>query len=137
MITVRVAGLITLLIIWCGCNKDSLVISPLDMLDGKKWYLEKRISRDAQDTIQFSYLGLPTFWFTLQRDNEDSSYMDSDGYIGRYQVEQSVTALLLKIFELNRGIAQSYRIIYVGYDYLVVEYDINQYVQRLYFSSRL
>lgn len=137
MITVRIAGLITLLIIWCGCNKDPLVISPLDMLDGKKWYLEKRISRDAQDTIQFSYLGLPTFWFTLQRDNEDSSYMDSDGYIGRYQVEQSVTALLLKIFELNRGIAQSYRIIYVGYDYLVVEYDINQYVQRLYFSSRL
>jgi hypothetical protein len=137
MKTVRVAGLITLLIICSGCEKDPLVISPLDMLDGKKWYLEKRSRRDTQDTINFSYLGLPTFWFSLQRDNEDSSYMDSDGYVGRYQVEQSATALLLKIFDLNRGIAQSYRIVYVGYDYLVVEYDINQYVQLLYFSSRL
>lgn len=120
-----------------GCEKDPAAISPRDMLGGKTWFLEQRVVKIGQDSVRHSFLGLPTFWFKLRREDVDSSYIDSDGYVGRYRVEESVDELLLTIIQLNRGTAKSYRVTYVGYDYLVVEFDMNQYVNRLYFSSRL
>lgn len=122
------------LLVLTACEKEPVSISPFDMLAGKKWYLEQRFVKSSSDSVRYSFIGLPTFWFRLKT---DSSYMDSDGYIGRYLVEQSADTLLLIVTELNRGTAKSYRVNYLGFNYLIVEYNMNQNLTRLYFSSRL
>ena len=120
-----------------GCVKTPPSISANDMLVGKKWYLEQRSIIRQTNTITHSYMGLPTFWFHLSREISDSSYSDSDGYVGSHRVVDSANVRQINIFPVNRGAARSYTILHVGFEYLVVEYTIDEYLERYYFSSRL
>ncbi|MFM8805731.1 MAG: hypothetical protein ACKOD1_00040 [Sphingomonadales bacterium] len=120
-----------------ACEKDPAPLTPFDMVSGKTWYLEKRMVLSERDSVVYSFIGLPTFSFILRPEFRDTGYRDSDGYVGRYRILRSADTLLLNVDSLNRGIAKSYRITHLGFNHLVVEYDMNQLINRLFFSSRL
>lgn len=139
---IRLIPMIVLVVAWMSCTKENDTLTALDMLVEKKWYLEQKKILKLPDTVihQNNYTGLPTFSFEIEKLNSDSSYRDSDGYKGSCQVVDSANITLLKIVPKNSGVAQparNYTILHVGFDYLVIEYKVDDFFHRLYFSSRL
>lgn len=126
-------SVVILLIVVCAglmsCQKDPPVLTAAQLLIEKTWYLEKRVTPSRT----FNYLGLTTYWFRLA---SDTSYKDSDGLSGFFSIDEKASPVKLN-FILQGRVLERYSIQHMSFDYLVVEYFLNNARYTLYFSTRL
>ncbi|NDB53426.1 MAG: hypothetical protein EB025_05030 [Chitinophagaceae bacterium] len=120
--------LIIILVI-SSCQKEVVVDTTEDKLAEKEWYLERKSGGQAN----FIYTGLPTFSFNLTRSSK--SYTDTDGISGTYIIEDQPNLKTLQVNASGRQI-EAYIIKQVEKDNVVLEYNRNNIIYTLFFSTR-
>lgn len=121
--------LVSLFLIFTGCQKELTYETASDRLVDKVWYLEKIVT----PTYSYSYSGAPTFSFKL--DKITNSYRDSDGIFGDYMIKELSQGIWIQVNSTTRVI-ESYRIVQLEKSHFVAEVVKNNELQILYFSKR-
>lgn len=125
----KIFFLATLLLLLTGCRKETHYITASDQLVNKVWYLEKIVS----SSHSYSYTGLPTFSFTLEKSTY--RYHDSDGIMGDFIIQELPQGIWIQVNSPTRLI-ESYKIVQLEKNHFVAEIVKNNVLQILYFSIR-
>ena len=125
-----IIGLLFVILIITGCQKQIVPETIEDKLADKAWYLERKSGGQAN----FIYTGQPTFSFRLTKNVK--SYIDTDGITGTYMIEEQSNFTTLQVNTNGRQI-EAYAIKQVEKNYVVLEYNRYNIVYTLYFSTRL
>lgn len=112
-----------------SCQKEVAVETTEDKLSDKAWYLERKSGGQAN----FIYTGQPTFSFRLTKSSK--LYIDTDGITGTYIIDEQSNLKTLQVSASSRQI-EAYVIKQVEKDNVVLEYNRNNIIYTLFFSTR-
>ncbi|MFM2117308.1 MAG: hypothetical protein RL316_498 [Bacteroidota bacterium] len=116
-------------LVFSSCHKEVVVETTEDKLAEKVWYLERKSGGQAN----FTYTGQPTFSFRLTKNSK--LYADTDGITGTYLIEEQSNLNTLQVNTSGRQI-EAYVIKQVENDNVVFEYNRNNIIYTLFFSTR-
>jgi hypothetical protein len=116
-------------LVFSSCQKEAVVETTEDKLAEKVWYLERKSGGQAN----FIYTGQPTFSFMLTKSSK--LYVDTDGITGTYTITEQPNFNTLQVNASGRQI-EAYVIKQVEKDNVVLEYNRNNIIYTLFFSTR-
>ncbi len=116
-------------LVFSSCQKEVVVETTEDKLAEKVWYLERKSGGQAN----FIYTGQPTFSFRLTKISR--LYIDTDGITGTYTITEQPNLNTLQVNASGRQI-EAYVIKQVENDNVVFEYNRNNIIYTLFFSTR-
>jgi len=120
---------ITIVLIFSSCQKEVLVQTTEDKITDKVWHLERKSGRETN----FIYRGQTTFSFRLAKNSK--LYEDTDGIVGTYLIEEQSNLKTLQIYSPNRQV-ELFEIKQVEKEHIVIEYNRNNVIYTLFFSTR-
>ena len=116
-------------LVFSSCQKEAVVETTEDKLAEKVWYLERKSGGQAN----FIYTGQPTFSFKLTKSSK--LYADTDGIIGTYTITEQPNLNTLQVNASSRQI-EAYVIKQIEKENVVLEYNRNNIIYTLFFSTR-